>query len=81
MEAAVLGKPSLEFFDAALNDLNSRLGVALRSDEVLMVGDDVRDDVIGAQRAGMKGMNSHAHKNPIAIDHDSSCCLGYFVDE
>ena len=30
------------------------MGSGLRADEVLMVGDDIRDDVLGAQAAGLK---------------------------
>ena len=45
----VMGKPAEAFFHAAVQ----RLGVA--PDQVLMVGDDVRVDVGGAQAAGLKG--------------------------
>ena len=30
------------------------MGSDLRANEVLMVGDDIRDDVLGAQAAGLK---------------------------
>jgi len=46
--AIVLGKPSREFFDAAV----ARLG--LPHEDVLMVGDDIRTDIAGAQAAGLK---------------------------
>ncbi|HEY5666707.1 MAG TPA: TIGR01458 family HAD-type hydrolase [Gammaproteobacteria bacterium] len=49
-EPVVLGKPSPEFFAAALE----RLGVpAARS---WMIGDDIRTDVAGAQAAGLKAI-------------------------
>jgi HAD superfamily hydrolase (TIGR01458 family) len=48
--ATILGKPSSEFFDAAL----SSLGV--RAEQTLMIGDDVESDVIGAQRHGLTGV-------------------------
>jgi len=48
-QAVVLGKPSPRFFEAAASSL--RLGPA----EVLMVGDDIRTDVGGAQAAGLRG--------------------------
>jgi len=51
MEAHVVGKPSVDFFQLALKDLDPSLTAA----ETLMVGDDVRDDVLGAQKAGMQG--------------------------
>ncbi|MGD0619343.1 MAG: TIGR01458 family HAD-type hydrolase [Bryobacteraceae bacterium] len=46
--AVVLGKPSQEFFDAAV----SRLG--LTPGDVLMIGDDIRTDIAGAQAAGLR---------------------------
>jgi len=46
--AVVLGKPSQEFFDAAV----ARLGLAHK--DVLMIGDDIRADIAGAQAAGLK---------------------------
>ena len=47
--AIVMGKPAHAFFQAAVK----RLGVA--AEDVLMIGDDVRVDVGGAQQAGLKG--------------------------
>jgi HAD superfamily hydrolase (TIGR01458 family) len=49
-QARVIGKPSLDFFRLAVNDL----GVAPA--EVAMIGDDIEVDVGGAQRAGLKGI-------------------------
>jgi HAD superfamily hydrolase (TIGR01458 family) len=46
----VTGKPAAAFFEAA----SRRLGVA--PGELAMVGDDIRGDVEGAQRAGMAGV-------------------------
>ena len=48
-KAVVMGKPASAFFDAAVR----RLGVA--KEDVLMIGDDIRVDVGGAQQAGLKG--------------------------
>jgi HAD superfamily hydrolase (TIGR01458 family) len=45
----VLGKPAAEFFHRAAE----KLGVAPH--EILMIGDDVRVDVGGAQQAGLNG--------------------------
>lgn len=47
--AQVFGKPVETFFCQAL----SMLGV--RAEETLMIGDDIRGDVGGAQKAGLKG--------------------------
>lgn len=49
VKALILGKPSADFFAAALRDL----GVA--ADQALMIGDDVESDVLGAIHAGLQG--------------------------
>jgi HAD superfamily hydrolase (TIGR01458 family) len=48
--AKVVGKPSPEFFAAAL----SRLG--MQASEVAMIGDDIDHDILPAQRLGMTGV-------------------------
>lgn len=47
-QAVVMGKPAAAFFDAAVR----RLGVV--KEDVLMIGDDIRVDVGGAQQAGLR---------------------------
>jgi HAD superfamily hydrolase (TIGR01458 family) len=47
-EAMIIGKPSLDFFKAALNDMQ------LNANEVLMIGDDIDSDIGGAQAADIK---------------------------
>ena len=49
-EAIVIGKPAPHYFNAAL----SKLGVA--AEKTLMIGDDIRGDIEGAQRLGMKAV-------------------------
>lgn len=49
-KAAVLGKPDRAFFEQALLSI----GVAAR--EAIMVGDDIENDIAGAQRAGLRGV-------------------------
>jgi len=44
----VLGKPAAEFFHIALQQLGSKAG------ETLMIGDDIRSDIDGAQQAGLR---------------------------
>ena len=46
----VIGKPAPSFFEAACSELG------LAADRVAMIGDDVENDVIGAQRAGLHGV-------------------------
>jgi HAD superfamily hydrolase (TIGR01458 family) len=48
--ATVMGKPSLEFFNLALQDMH------LYPEQVVMIGDDILTDIGGAHRAGMEGV-------------------------
>jgi len=50
VEACILGKPAPAFFEAALRRLD------VSAADTLMIGDDVRADVAGAQAAGLKGI-------------------------
>ncbi len=50
VEATVVGKPAAAFFEAGLRSLD------LRPDEVAMVGDDIDNDVLGAQAVGLTGV-------------------------
>jgi HAD superfamily hydrolase (TIGR01458 family) len=50
IEATLVGKPARSFFDSAID----ALGVP--RDKVVMVGDSLRGDVNGAQRAGIRGV-------------------------
>jgi phospholysine phosphohistidine inorganic pyrophosphate phosphatase len=49
-DAVVLGKPDSAFYRTAVDDLH------LEPDQVVMVGDDIRADVEGAQLAGLTGV-------------------------
>ncbi|XP_068190298.1 haloacid dehalogenase-like hydrolase domain-containing protein 2 isoform X2 [Antennarius striatus] len=49
-KATIVGKPEKTFFVQALSDLGCS------PDEAVMIGDDARDDVGGAQNAGMLGI-------------------------
>ncbi len=48
--AIVIGKPSQKFFKLALDDLG------LDASQVVMIGDDLTNDIGGAQQAGMKAV-------------------------
>lgn len=48
--ATICGKPAQAYFDAALR------GIGVRADRAAMVGDDVVNDVLGAQVAGLVGV-------------------------
>ena len=48
--ATVIGKPAVEFYMSAVNAMNCK------PEEVIMIGDDVEADVIGAVNAGLQGI-------------------------
>ena len=56
VEAAIVGKPSEEFFRAGLSELG------LAAQRVAMVGDDVQNDVLAAQAIGMTGVQVRTGK-------------------
>ena len=49
-KAIVVGKPNIVFFKSALDDLN------LDPNDVLMIGDDLYNDIYGAQRLKIQGI-------------------------
>eukprot|EP00466_Bigelowiella_natans_P007172 jgi/Bigna1/137940/aug1.42_g12648 len=50
VEATIIGKPESSFFEKALQRLDAK------AEEAVMIGDDVRDDVGGAQGCGLNGI-------------------------
>nr|XP_046234165.1 phospholysine phosphohistidine inorganic pyrophosphate phosphatase [Scatophagus argus]XP_046234166.1 phospholysine phosphohistidine inorganic pyrophosphate phosphatase [Scatophagus argus]XP_046234167.1 phospholysine phosphohistidine inorganic pyrophosphate phosphatase [Scatophagus argus] len=56
LKAEVIGKPSPVFFQGVLSDME------LQPHEVLMIGDDLVNDVGGAQHCGMKGVQVRTGK-------------------
>lgn len=62
-EAIVLGKPNAAFFAEALHMMN------VSADEALMVGDDIENDIAGAQRAGIRAVlvctGKHTAEHPL----------------
>lgn len=56
-QAVVLGKPDHAFFEQAL------LTIGVQPDEAIMVGDDIENDVAGAQRAGMRSILVYTGKH------------------
>ncbi|HZS75828.1 MAG TPA: TIGR01458 family HAD-type hydrolase [Ktedonobacteraceae bacterium] len=49
-QATILGKPNRAFFEQAL------LSIGVQSHEAIMVGDDIENDIGGAQQAGLRGI-------------------------
>lgn len=62
-QATVLGKPNLAFFEQAL------LIIGVHPQEAVMVGDDIENDIGGAQRAGLQGAlvctGKHTAQSPL----------------
>jgi len=56
VEAEIVGKPSRSFFLTAVQDMN------LQPAEVMMIGDDIVNDVGGAQACGLKGVQVRTGK-------------------
>ena len=58
--ARIIGKPAPAFFTLAIEglraDVAGRGGSRLRRAEIAMVGDDIRNDVLAGQRAGLRGV-------------------------
>jgi HAD superfamily hydrolase (TIGR01458 family) len=55
-QARILGKPARAFFAEGVRELAGDLGRRLTAGDVAMVGDDLWFDVLGAQRAGLRGV-------------------------
>ena len=63
--AVVMGKPDQAFYETAVD------GLGLTADEVVMIGDDIRTDVEGAQRSGLTGVLVRTGKfTPADLDGD-----------
>uniref|UniRef100_UPI00398E964A phospholysine phosphohistidine inorganic pyrophosphate phosphatase isoform X1 n=1 Tax=Pristiophorus japonicus TaxID=55135 RepID=UPI00398E964A len=56
IEAEIVGKPAKMFFLSALSDMG------LEPDQVIMIGDDIVNDVGGAQQCGMKAVQVRTGK-------------------
>jgi HAD superfamily hydrolase (TIGR01458 family) len=68
--ARVLGKPSPDFFREAATQLATELRDSgerrLLRAEIAMVGDDIRSDVLAAQRVGLRGVFVQTGKHTLA---------------
>lgn len=63
VKAEIAGKPAAPFFQAALDT------AGVRADEAIMIGDDLHDDIGGAQAAGISGVLVRTGKYAIADEH------------
>lgn len=72
IEAEVIGKPAPMFFQSVLNDMG------IQPYEALMIGDDLVNDVGGAQHCGMKGVQVRTGKyRPSDEKHPTVTANGY----
>ena len=72
--ARVFGKPSKEFFDLALADMG------VFNENVIMVGDDIDSDIIGAMNVGIKTVLCKTGKFRESYFVKSDICPDYIVD-
>ncbi len=76
--ATVLGKPNLAFFEQAL------LTIGVPPHEAVMVGDDIENDIGGAQRAGLHGVlictGKHNAQSPLLERIHPDAILPSIVD-
>ncbi|WP_374338715.1 TIGR01458 family HAD-type hydrolase [Methyloversatilis sp.] len=63
VQAEIAGKPAAAFFQAALDT------AGVRADEAIMIGDDLRDDIGGAQALGIAGVLVRTGKYTAADEH------------
>jgi HAD superfamily hydrolase (TIGR01458 family) len=75
VKAEVIGKPAPAFFQAAL----AELGVAPR--EAIMIGDDLRDDIGGAQAVGVAGILVRTGKFRQSDENDLSVRPAMIADD
>ncbi|CAC5407212.1 LHPP [Mytilus coruscus] len=72
VEAEIVGKPSKSFFGAVLQDLGQP------AESVVMIGDDIVNDVGGAQSCGMRGVQVRTGKyRPSDENHPTVKADGY----
>lgn len=64
VQAEIAGKPAAPFFQAALDT------AGVSADEAIMIGDDLRDDIGGAQAAGIAGVLVRTGKYTPADEHN-----------
>jgi len=73
-DAMIIGKPSQDFFDAVLNDMQ------LQAEEVVMIGDDIDSDIGGAQAAGIRGALVKTGKYRAAYTEASAIKPDFIID-
>ena len=75
IEAEVVGKPASPFFHGALNEL------AVAPADAILIGDDLHDDIGGAQRAGIAGILVRTGKFRAGADRNPDVRSALVVDD
>ncbi|KAI1713304.1 HAD-hyrolase-like domain-containing protein [Ditylenchus destructor] len=82
-KATIVGKPEPEFFRQALRSVQND-GNEFLPEDAIMIGDDVRDDVLGAINIGMKGILVRTGKyqpdDELQIPEQHRMCVNNFAD-
>jgi len=73
-QAIVIGKPSLDFFQMAIKDID------LPADQIAIIGDDIETDIGGGQAAGLQGVLVRTGKFRQQIVDDSLISPDLIVD-
>ncbi len=73
-EAIIIGKPSKEFFDLAINSLN------LNKDEIIMIGDDINADIGGAKSQNISAIQVKTGKYQQNDESDHFIQPDYRID-
>ncbi|KAG9346071.1 hypothetical protein JZ751_007889 [Albula glossodonta] len=74
IEAEVVGKPAPMFFQSALTDMG------IQPEQALMIGDDLVNDVGGAQNCGMKALQVRTGKYRAGARRAKMTRTGYFLE-
>ena len=73
-EAIIIGKPSKEFFDLAINSLN------LNKDEIIMIGDDINADIGGSKSQNISAIQVKTGKYQQNDESDHFIQPDYRID-
>jgi HAD superfamily hydrolase (TIGR01458 family) len=74
-QAMLIGKPSVDFFNAVLSDLK------LKPNQALMIGDDIDSDIGGARIAGLKSVLVRTGKFRQAYTEKSTIIPDWIIDD
>ncbi|XP_006867529.1 PREDICTED: phospholysine phosphohistidine inorganic pyrophosphate phosphatase [Chrysochloris asiatica] len=74
IEAEVVGKPSAQFFQSALQEMG------VDAHQAIMIGDDIEGDIGGAQRCGMRALQVRTGKFRPSDEHHPQVKADGYVD-